>query len=76
MNNVIGQLLFKTSLICFLGVTMWGLINELSFERVILRGAVTALAVYFTIIIYLSGIRIIIKSGVNKKKNNEETETT
>lgn len=75
MSNVVGQLMFKTSLTSFLGVTLWGLLNDLSFEQVIFRAAVTALAVYFTIIIYISGIRMILKSDV-KKKNNEEVQTT
>lgn len=75
MSNVVGQLIFKTSLTSFLGVILWGLLNDLSFEQVIFRAAVTALAVYFTIIIYISGIRMILKSDV-KKKNNEEVQTT
>ena len=71
MGNVIGQMIFKTSLISFLGVTLWGLLSDLSFEQVIFRSAVTALAIYFTIIIYLSGLRLILRSDV-KKKDNEE----
>lgn len=75
MNNVVGQLMFKTSLISFLGVTLWGLLNDLLFEQVVLRAAVTALAVYFTIKIYISGIRMILKSDV-KNKNDEKVQTT
>lgn len=71
MGNVIGQMIFKTSLISFLGVSFWGLLSDLSFEQVIFRSAVTALAIYFTIIIYLSGLRLILRSDV-KKKDNEE----
>ena len=71
MGNVVGQIMFKTSLISFLGVTLWGLLSDQSFEQVIFRAAVTALAIYFTIIAYLSGIRLILRSGV-KNKNNEE----
>ncbi|MCH8303506.1 MAG: hypothetical protein IIB94_00080 [Candidatus Marinimicrobia bacterium] len=71
MGNVIGQMIFKTSLISFLGVSLWGLLSDLSFEQVIFRSAVTALAIYFTIIIYLSGLRLILRSDV-KKKDNEE----
>ncbi len=75
MSYVVRQLMFKTSLISFLGVTLWGLLNDLLFEQVILRAVVTALAVYFTIKIYISGIRMILKSGV-KKKNDEEVQST
>ena len=71
MGNVIGQMIFKTSLISFLGVSLWGLLSDLSFEQVIFRSAVTALAIYFPIIIYLSGLRLILRSDV-KKKDNEE----
>ena len=71
MGNVIGQMIFKTSLISFLGVSLWGLLSDLSFEQVIFRSAVAALAIYFTIIIYLSGLRLILRSDV-KKKDNEE----
>ena len=75
MSYVVRQLMFKTSLISFLGVTLWGLLNDLLFEQVILRAVVTALAVYFTIKIYISGIRMILKSDV-KDKNDEKVQTT
>lgn len=75
MGNAVGQLMFKTSLICFLGVLLWGLLSDLSFEQVIFRSVVSALAVYFTITIYISGIRMILKSGANKT-NNENVQTT
>ena len=75
MSYVVRQLMFKTSLISFLGVTLWGLLNDLLFEQVILRAVVTALAVYFTIKIYISGIRMILKSDV-KNKNDEEVQST
>lgn len=75
MGSAVGQLMFKTSLISFLGVTLWGLLSDLSFEQVIFRSAVSALAVYFTIRIYISGIRMILKSDV-KKKHDEEVQTT
>jgi len=68
MGNMVGQLMFKMSLISFLGVTLWGLLNDLLFEQVILRAVVTMLAVTVTIKIYISGVRMILKSDVNEKK--------
>ena len=75
MGNMVGHLMFKTSLISFLGVILWGLLNDLLFEQVVLRAVVTALAVNFTIKIYISGIRMILKSDV-KDENNEKVQTT
>lgn len=71
MSAVVGQLLFKTSLISFLTVMLWGMLNDMSFEQVILRAAVSALAVYFIIIIYISGIRMILRSDTKKEKSDD-----
>lgn len=75
MGNTIGELMFKTSLVCFLGVTLWGMLSDFSFEQIIFRAVATAFAVYFTIIIYLAGLRMILRSG-DKKKSNEEVQST
>ena len=75
MDGMVNQFLFKSSLLSFLGVLFWGMLNDISFQSTLLRSSLTALGVYFTIIIYLSAIRLIMKSGGNVREKVEENQT-
>ena len=75
MDGMVNQFLFKSSLLSFLGVLFWGMLNDLSLEGILLRSSLTALGVYFTFIFYLSMVRFIMKSGGNVRKKVEENQT-
>ena len=76
MDGMVNQFLFKAVLLSFLTVIFWGLLNETSLWNTLFKGTLTALAVYFTVLIYLSFTRMILKSGGKVKKIAEENETT
>ena len=76
MNGMVNQFLFKAVLLSFLSVIFWGLLNESSLMSTLIKSTLTALAVYFTVLIYLSFTRMILKSGGNVNKVVDENETT
>lgn len=76
MDGMVNQFLFKAVLLSFLSVIFWGLLKEASIVNMLIKGTLTALAVYFTVLIYLSFTRMILKSGGKVNKETEENETT
>ena len=76
MDGMVNQFLFKAVLLSFLSVIFWGLLKEASIVNMLIKGTLTALAVYFTVLIYLSFTRLILKSGGKVNKETEENETT
>lgn len=76
MDGMVNQFLFKAVLLSFLSVIFWGLLKEASIVNTLIKGTLTALAVYFTVLIYLSFTRMILRSGGKVNKETEENETT
>lgn len=76
MDGMVNQFLFKAVLLSFLSVIFWGLLNDTSLVNTLIKGTVTALAVYFMVIIYLSLTRMILKSGGKVNKIVEENESS
>ena len=76
MDGMVNQFLFKAVLLSFLSVIFWGLLKEASIVNMLIKGTLTALEVYFTVLIYLSFTRMILKSGGKVNKETEENETT
>lgn len=74
MDGMVNQFLFKTVLLSFLSVIFFGLMNETSLVTTLIKGTITALAVYFIVLIYLSFTRMILNSGGKVNKIVEQNE--
>ena len=76
MNGRVKQLWFKPVLLSLLSLIFGGVWKKASIVNMLIKGTCTALAVYFTVLIYLSFTRMILKSGGKVNKETEENETT
>jgi len=74
MDGMVNQFLFKAVLLSFLSVIFWGLMNETSMVNTLIKGTITALAVYFMVLIYLSFTRMILRSGGKVNNVAEQNE--
>lgn len=74
MDGMVNQFLFKAVLLSFLSVIFLGLMNETSLVTTLIKGTITALAVYFIVLIYLSFTRMILNSGGKVDKIVEQNE--
>lgn len=74
MDGMVNQFLFKSVLLSFLSVIFFGLMNETSLVTTLIKGTITALAVYFIVLIYLSFTRMILNSGGKVNKIVEQNE--
>lgn len=74
MDGMVNQFLFKAVLLSFLSVIFFGLMNETSLVTTLIKGTITALAVYFIVLIYLSFTRMILNSGGKVNKIVEQNE--
>lgn len=73
MPELIGQYIYKLVLTAFLAVILIGLYRDNSIDTILFRGAITAVATYITLVVYLSLVRMILRSGNSRRIRNDDS---
>ncbi len=73
MPEVIGKYIYKLVLTVFLAVLLVGLYRGNSLDTILFRGSIAAAATYVTLVVYLSLLSMILRSGNSRRVRNDDS---